>query len=83
MQTQLAMECFDAAGAFLPASLNIVNGRGDVVGGEITRNPDVAKISFTGSTVVGKSIMREATAHLEKGHARIRRKIPASHPRRR
>jgi hypothetical protein len=39
-----------------PGVINIVNGRGDVVGAEITRNPDIAKISFTGSTAVGKSI---------------------------
>ncbi len=55
LQTQILMECVDAAG--LPAGLiNIVNGRGDVVGVELTTNPDVAKISFTGSTAVGKSI---------------------------
>jgi len=65
MQTQLAMECFDAAG-LPPGVVNIVNGRGDVVGAEITRNPDVAKISFTGSTVVGKSITRDATATLKR-----------------
>ena len=58
-QTQLAMECFNAAG-LPPGVVNIVNGRGDVVGAEITRNPDVAKISFTGSTVVGKAIACEA-----------------------
>lgn len=55
LQTQVLMECVDAAG--LPAGIiNIVNGRGDVVGVELTTNPDVAKISFTGSTAVGKSI---------------------------
>nr|WP_314419207.1 aldehyde dehydrogenase family protein [uncultured Erwinia sp.] len=55
LQTQVLMECVDAAG--LPDGLiNIVNGRGDVVGVELTTNPDVAKISFTGSTAVGKSI---------------------------
>ncbi|MGB8927817.1 MAG: aldehyde dehydrogenase family protein [Pantoea agglomerans] len=55
LQTQILMECVDGAG--LPAGLiNIVNGRGDVVGVELTTNPDVAKISFTGSTAVGKSI---------------------------
>jgi aldehyde dehydrogenase (NAD+) len=39
--------------------INIVTGRGDVVGTAITRHPDVAKISFTGSTAVGKVILRE------------------------
>lgn len=48
-------------GAGLPPGLfNIVTGRGEVVGAEITRHPDIAKISFTGSTAVGKAIMRGA-----------------------
>ena len=59
LQTQLLMECFHEAG--LPAGVcNIVNGRGDVVGAEITRHPDIAKISFTGSTITGKTIARGA-----------------------
>ncbi|MDE1994342.1 MAG: aldehyde dehydrogenase family protein [Rhizobiaceae bacterium] len=45
--------------ARLPAGVfNIVTGRGDVVGAELTSHPDVAKISFTGSTAVGKGILR-------------------------
>jgi aldehyde dehydrogenase (NAD+) len=57
LQTQALTECLHRAG--LPAGVfNIVTGRGDVVGAEFTANPDVAKISFTGSTAVGKSIIR-------------------------
>ncbi len=59
MQTQLITECLHEAG--LPRGVfNIVNGRGEVVGVEITRHPDIAKISFTGSTLVGKTIARGA-----------------------
>src|SRR6202023_3711636 len=36
----------------------IVTGRGEGVGTEISSHPDVAKISFTGSTAVGKAILR-------------------------
>ncbi|QGZ41871.1 aldehyde dehydrogenase (NAD+) [Pseudoduganella flava] len=43
-----------------PGLFNIVTGRGDTVGAEITRHPDIAKISFTGSTAVGKTIARGA-----------------------
>jgi aldehyde dehydrogenase (NAD+) len=43
-----------------PGAFNIVTGRGDSVGAEITRHPDIAKISFTGSTAVGKAIARGA-----------------------
>jgi aldehyde dehydrogenase (NAD+) len=65
LQTQLIMECVHAAK--LPAGvINIVNGRGDVVGAELTRNPDVAKISFTGSTSVGKTIARDGAATLKR-----------------
>jgi aldehyde dehydrogenase (NAD+) len=57
IQTQVVTEALHAAG--LPAGVfNVVTGRGDVVGTEITGHPDVAKISFTGSTAVGKAILR-------------------------
>jgi acyl-CoA reductase-like NAD-dependent aldehyde dehydrogenase len=39
---------------------NIVTGRGETVGETISRHPDVAKISFTGSTNTGKAILRNA-----------------------
>ncbi len=59
LQTQVLLECFHEAD--LPTGVyNVVNGRGDVVGAEITRNKDVAKISFTGSTLVGKAIAKSA-----------------------
>jgi aldehyde dehydrogenase (NAD+) len=46
--------------------LNIVTGRGDVVGAELVRNPDVDKISFTGSVAVGESIMRDGAATMKR-----------------
>ncbi|MDI3321047.1 aldehyde dehydrogenase family protein [Pinibacter soli] len=59
LQTQVLLECLHEAG--LPAGVfNVVNGLGNVVGAEITRHPDIAKVSFTGSTVVGKTIARGA-----------------------
>lgn len=65
IQTQVVTEFIHAAG--LPAGLvNIVNGRGDTVGAEFTSSPDVAKISFTGSTAVGKSIARTAADTLKR-----------------
>ncbi|MEV4810735.1 aldehyde dehydrogenase family protein [Micromonospora avicenniae] len=63
-QTQVMTEALHAAG--LPKGVfNIVTGRGDVVGSTINRHPDIAKISFTGSTEVGKTIMREASGTLK------------------
>lgn len=65
LQTQLILECLHEAG--LPAGvLNVVNGRGDVAGEAITAHPDVAKISFTGSTIVGKKIAKGAIDTLKR-----------------
>ena len=58
-QTELITRVMHGAG-LPPGVFNIVTGRGDVVGAEITRHPDIAKISFTGSTAVGKAIARGA-----------------------
>lgn len=64
-QTRVVSEAFHAAG--LPAGLvNIVSGRGEVVGEALVRHPEVAKISFTGSTAVGKSILRAASETLKR-----------------
>ena len=65
LQTQVWLECLHAAG--LPKGLcNVVTGRGDVVGAEIVRSLDVAKISFTGSVAVGKAIMRDGAATMKR-----------------
>jgi aldehyde dehydrogenase (NAD+) len=65
LQTQVMLECLDAAK--LPQGVcNVVIGRGTVVGAELVRNPDVAKISFTGSVAVGQSIMRDGAATMKR-----------------
>src|SRR5689334_9058741 len=65
LQTQVMLECLDAAK--LPRGVcNVVIGRGAVVGAELVRNPDVAKISFTGSVAVGQSIMRDGAATMKR-----------------
>lgn len=65
IQTQVITEALHAAGA--PAGLfNIVTGRGDVVGAEFACHPDVAKVTFTGSTAVGKSILRAAAETMKR-----------------
>jgi aldehyde dehydrogenase (NAD+) len=46
--------------------LNVVTGLGNVVGTELVRNPDVAKISFTGSVAVGEKIMRDGAATMKR-----------------
>jgi len=65
LQTQAWLECVHEAK--LPKGFcNVVAGRGDVVGAELVRNPDVSKISFTGSVAVGKSIMRDGAATMKR-----------------
>jgi aldehyde dehydrogenase (NAD+) len=65
LQTRVWLECIHEAK--LPKGLcNVVSGRGDVVGAELVRNPDVAKISFTGSAAVGRSIMRDGAATMKR-----------------
>jgi aldehyde dehydrogenase (NAD+) len=65
LQTQVMLECLSAAK--LPKGVcNVVTGRGDVVGAELTRNSDVAKISFTGSVAVGQGIMRDGAETMKR-----------------
>ena len=46
--------------------LNVVVGPGSVVGARLVEHPDVAKIGFTGSTEVGRSVMRGAAATIKR-----------------
>src|SRR5690606_28793516 len=64
-QTQILTECLHAAG--LPKGVfNIVTGRRDVVGAELSSHPEIAKVSFTGSTAVGKQILRASAETLKR-----------------
>ncbi|MGE0355198.1 MAG: aldehyde dehydrogenase family protein, partial [Gemmatimonadales bacterium] len=46
---------------FPPGALNVVPGGGRTAGSALVRHPGVDKISFTGSTEVGKGIMKDAS----------------------
>ena len=46
--------------------LNVVTGRASVIGAELTSNPTVRKLSFTGSTEVGRLLMRQCADTLKK-----------------
>jgi acyl-CoA reductase-like NAD-dependent aldehyde dehydrogenase len=48
-----------------PGVLNMVTDQNDL-GGLLTRHPDVAKISFTGSTATGKKVMESAASSLKR-----------------
>ncbi len=49
-----------------PGVLNVVTGKAGTIGGELTRNPMVRKLSFTGSTSVGKQLMEECAGTMKK-----------------
>jgi acyl-CoA reductase-like NAD-dependent aldehyde dehydrogenase len=46
--------------------LNVVVGKGSVVGQRLIEHPDVAKIGFTGSTEVGQQVMRGAAGTIKR-----------------
>lgn len=58
-------ELADQAG--IPAGIiNVVTGSARAIGGEMTSNPTVRKLSFTGSTEIGKTLMEQCAATVKK-----------------
>ena len=58
-------ELGDRAG--LPAgAMSVVTGASGAIGGELTSNPIVRKLTFTGSTEVGKKLMVDCAATVKK-----------------
>jgi acyl-CoA reductase-like NAD-dependent aldehyde dehydrogenase len=58
---ELALEAGIPAGV-----VNVVVGKGSVVGQRLIEHPDVAKIGFTGSTEVGREVMRGAAGTIKR-----------------
>jgi acyl-CoA reductase-like NAD-dependent aldehyde dehydrogenase len=48
-----------------PGVLNVITDANDL-GGAITRHPDIAKVSFTGSTATGKKVMESVSSTLKR-----------------
>jgi len=59
--TALAFGDIALEAGFPPGAFNVVSGGGSTAGAALVRHPDVDKISFTGSTEVGRQIMRMAS----------------------
>lgn len=49
-----------------PGLFNVVTGSASEIGGELTSNPTVRKISFTGSTEIGRTLMRQSAETIKK-----------------
>jgi succinate-semialdehyde dehydrogenase/glutarate-semialdehyde dehydrogenase len=58
---ELAMRAGVPAGVF-----NVVTGSASAIGGEMTTNPAVRKVTFTGSTEVGKKLMVQCAGTVKK-----------------
>ncbi len=53
--------------AGLPAGVfNVVTGSASAIGGEMTKNPIVRKLTFTGSTEIGKTLMEQCAGTVKK-----------------
>ncbi|MDN3654215.1 aldehyde dehydrogenase family protein [Ferruginibacter paludis] len=75
-QNNAMAEIFNDAG-LPPGIINVLQGTGDVVGSEITRNPGIHKISFTGSTAIGKLIARQAVDSMKRVTLELGGKSPS------
>ncbi|MGI6777415.1 MAG: aldehyde dehydrogenase family protein [Acetivibrionales bacterium] len=70
------MELFDEAG-LPPGVVNMVIGRGGVIGDSLSSHPLVRGITFTGSTEVGRRINKMASEHFAKVQLEMGGKNPA------
>ncbi len=68
-------ELFEKAG-LPPGVVNIVPGFGETAGAALASHPDVNKIAFTGSTEVGKLIVKAAAGDLKKVSLELGGKSP-------
>jgi succinate-semialdehyde dehydrogenase/glutarate-semialdehyde dehydrogenase len=64
--TALALAALAEEAGFPKGVLNVVTGNPEAIGAEMTSNPIVRKLSFTGSTAVGKLLMQASAATLKK-----------------
>jgi len=62
----LALAYLGAQAGIPPGILNVVTGDARAIGGEMTHNPKVRKLTFTGSTAVGKLLMKQSADTLKK-----------------
>ena len=76
LQNQAMAEIFSEA-AVLPGLINVLHGTGEVVGNEITRHPGISKISFTGSTAVGKLLAKNAIGTMKRVTLELGGKSPS------
>ncbi len=64
--TALAIGVLAERAGLPPGVLNIITGPSDELGSELTQNPLVRKVSFTGSTEVGKVILAQSASTVKR-----------------
>jgi succinate-semialdehyde dehydrogenase/glutarate-semialdehyde dehydrogenase len=64
--TALALAVLAEEAGFAPGVINIITGRPKEIGAELTSNSLVRKLSFTGSTPVGKLLMEQCSSTIKK-----------------
>jgi aldehyde dehydrogenase (NAD+) len=74
--TALELAAIAAEAGLPPGILNVITGFGETAGAALVRHPDVDKIAFTGSTAVGRIIMRDAAESLKKVSLELGGKSP-------
>src|SRR5436309_15378775 len=62
----LALAELGQRAGFPPGVLNIVTGKAAAIGGEMCANPTVRKLSFTGSTEIGRLLMQQVAPTVKK-----------------
>lgn len=75
-QNNAMAEIFNEAG-LPPGLINVLHGKGEVVGNEITLNRGIDKISFTGSTAIGKIIAKNAADTMKRVTLELGGKSPS------
>ena len=74
--TALRLGALAAEAGFPAGVLNVVPGFGETAGAALVRHPGVDAISFTGSTEIGRTVMREAAGTLKKVSLELGGKSP-------
>ncbi|MGB7535660.1 MAG: NAD-dependent succinate-semialdehyde dehydrogenase [Azonexus sp.] len=64
--TALALAVLAEEAGFPPGVFNVLTGDPVAIGGELTANPTVRKLSFTGSTEVGRLLMAQCAPTIKK-----------------
>ncbi|MGC1521733.1 MAG: NADP-dependent succinate-semialdehyde dehydrogenase [Steroidobacteraceae bacterium] len=62
----LALAELAARAGIPPGVFNVITGSAAAIGGEMTSNPTVRKLTFTGSTEIGKKLMAQCAATVKK-----------------